>query len=91
MHRFGVLVPATKTTVETGYGRPLPPSWPEIEVFIVAGGNFPTLSFISDWERGIGRPVITSNQAALWAMIRIMRAGETLPGLGRLLEQMPVM
>ena len=62
---------------------------PEIEVFIVPGGNFPTLRFISDWERAVGRPVITTNQAALWAMVQIMQADEKLPSLGRLLEEMP--
>jgi maleate isomerase len=64
---------------------------PEIEIFVVPGGNFPTMSFISDWERAIGKPVITTNQATLWAMLQIMRADEALPGLGRLLEEMPAM
>ena len=63
--------------------------WPEIEVFIVPSGNFPTMPFISDWERAVGRPVITTNQAALWAMVQIMQADEKLPSLGRLLEEMP--
>jgi maleate isomerase len=62
---------------------------PEIEVFVVPGGNFPTMSFVPDWEREFGKPVITTNQAALWAMMRIMHADEKLSGLGRLLEQMP--
>jgi hypothetical protein len=59
---------------------------PEIEVFIVLGGNFPTMSFVFEWERAIGKPIITSNQAALWAMVQIMRVDEKLPGLGRLLD-----
>jgi maleate cis-trans isomerase len=62
---------------------------PEIEVLVVPGGNFPTMRFIAQWEREFGKPVITTNQAALWAMLRIMRADERLPGLGQLLEQMP--
>jgi maleate isomerase len=61
----------------------------EIEVFVVPGGNFPTMAYLCDWECLVGKPVITSNQAALWAMVRIMRADERLPGLGRLLEAMP--
>ncbi len=64
---------------------------PEIEVFIVPGGNFPTMSFVSEWERAIGKPVITSNQAALWAMLQIMRVDDKLPGLGKLLDEMPTM
>lgn len=57
---------------------------PEIEAFMVPGGNFPTMTYIAEWERMFGKPVITTNQAALWAMLRIMRAEEKLSGLGRL-------
>lgn len=64
---------------------------PEIEVFIVPGGNFPTMSFVSEWEHAIGKPVITSNQAALWAMLQIMQVNDGLPGLGQLLDEMPAM
>jgi maleate cis-trans isomerase len=63
----------------------------EIEVFIVPGGNFATLPFIPDWERAAAKPIITTNQAALWAMIQIMRADEKLPSFGRLLAEMPAM
>ncbi len=62
---------------------------PEIEVFVVPGGNFPTMSFVPAWEQEFGKPVITTNQAALWAMMGIMGVSEPLPGLGRLLEEMP--
>jgi maleate isomerase len=64
---------------------------PEIEVFVLPGGNFPTMTFISDWERLVGKPVITTNQAMVWAMLHIMRVTERLPNLGRLLEEMPAM
>ena len=62
---------------------------PEIEILVVPGGNFPTMSFIAAWEREFARPVITTNQAALWAMMGIMGVHDKLPGLGRLLEEMP--
>jgi arylmalonate decarboxylase len=62
---------------------------PEIEVFVVPGGNFPTMSFVPAWEKELSRPVITTNQAALWAMMGIMKVSEKLPGLGRLLAEMP--
>lgn len=64
---------------------------PEIEVFVVPADNLPTMSFIPRWERAVGKPVISTNQAALWAMIQIMRVDEKLPGMGRLLEEMPAM
>jgi maleate isomerase len=62
---------------------------PEIEVLIVPGGNFPTMPWIAPWERALGKPVITTNQATLWAALGVMRLDQPLPGLGRLLEQMP--
>ena len=58
---------------------------PEIEVLVVPGGNFPTMPSITAWEEEFGKPVITTNQAALWAMMRVMKMDEKIPGLGRLL------
>ena len=63
---------------------------PEIDVLVVPGGNFPTMPHVAEWERQFRKPVITTNQAALWAMMRVMNITEPLSGLGRLLEQMPV-
>jgi maleate cis-trans isomerase len=60
---------------------------PQIEVLVVPGGNFPTMAHIDGWEQGFGKPVVTTNQAALWAMLRVMQIHEPLPGLGRLLAQ----
>jgi len=64
---------------------------PEIEVFVVPAGNLPTMSFIPIWESVVSKPVISTNQTALWAMLQIMRVDEKLPNLGRLLEEMPAM
>ncbi len=58
---------------------------PEVEVLVVPGGNFPTMPSIAAWEQEFGKPVITTNQAALWAMLRIMKIDEKIPGIGRLL------
>src|SRR5437016_6899709 len=62
---------------------------PEIEAFVVPGGNFPTMSSIAGWEKEFNKPVVTTNQAALWAVMRRLGGGSGIPGLGRLLEQMP--
>jgi len=58
---------------------------PEIEAFVVPGGNFPTMAAIPGWEREFNKPVITTNQAALWAMMRALGSNDRIPGLGRLL------
>ena len=62
---------------------------PEIEVFVVPGGNFPTMSSIAQWEREFGKPVVTTNQASFWAMLGAFDAGERIPGFGRLLAEIP--
>lgn len=62
---------------------------PEVEVLVVPGGNFPTMKCIAAWEQQFHKPVVTTNQAALWAMLGVMNWKDALPGLGRLLEQMP--
>src|SRR5262249_47457565 len=61
---------------------------PEIEVLVVPGGNFPTMRAIAAWEQQFQKPVVTTNQAALWAMMGVMQIATPLPGLGRLLAQM---
>jgi len=55
----------------------------------VPGGNFPTMDWIAAWERQFRKPVITTNQAALWAVLQSMKFALPLPGKGRLLEELP--
>jgi len=62
---------------------------PAIEVFVVPGGNFPTMASIAGWEREFGKPVVTTNQASFWAMLGILKTGDRIPGFGRLLEEAP--
>jgi len=62
---------------------------PEIEAFVVPGGNFPTMSSIASWEREFGKPVVTTNQASLWAMLRAFDGADRLPAFGRLLAELP--
>src|SRR5438105_4722351 len=60
---------------------------PEIEAFVVPGGNFPTMASIPAWEREFDKPVVTTNQAAFWAATRRLGSKDRFPGLGRLLAQ----
>jgi maleate cis-trans isomerase len=61
----------------------------DVEALVVPGGNFPTMDWIAAWERQFGKPVITTNQATLWAVMRTMGVTAPLSGKGRLLEGMP--
>jgi len=62
---------------------------PEIEVFVVPGGNFPTMTSIAAWEQEFSKPVVTTNQASLWAMLRAFDSADRLPAFGRLLAELP--
>jgi maleate cis-trans isomerase len=62
---------------------------PAIEAFVVPGGNFPTMPSIAAWEREIGKPVVTTNQASFWAMLRAFKSADRLPAFGRLLAELP--
>jgi maleate cis-trans isomerase len=62
---------------------------PEIDAFIVPGGNFPTMAHVAGWEAEFKKPVVTTNQALVWAMLRQFGAKEGLKGLGTLLAEVP--
>jgi maleate isomerase len=82
-YAIGSLGPETATDASARIDRP------DIEALVVPGGNFPTMRSVAGWEQRFGKPVITTNGAALWAMLRVMRHDVALPGLGRLLAEMP--
>jgi maleate isomerase len=62
---------------------------PEIDALVVPGGNFPTMDRIAAWERQFHKPVITTNQATLWAVLQTLKVATPLPGKGQLLQQLP--
>jgi arylmalonate decarboxylase len=62
---------------------------PDIEAFVVPGGNFPTMPSIAAWERELGKPVVTTNQASFWAMLCAFDSADRLPAFGRLLAELP--
>ena len=44
------------------------------------------MASIEGWEREFKKPVVTTNQAALWAMRQRLGSSDRMPGLGRLLD-----
>ncbi len=62
---------------------------PEVQALVIPGGNFPTMDHIAAWEKKFGKPVVTTNQATLWAVMRAMGVTTPITGKGRLLEQLP--
>jgi maleate cis-trans isomerase len=44
---------------------------------------------IAAWEREFRKPVVTTNQASMWAMLRAFESADRLPAFGRLLAEVP--
>lgn len=61
---------------------------PEIDAFVVPGANFAAMGSVPAWEREFKKPVVTSTQAAVWAVARQL-GGDRIPGFGRLLGELP--
>ncbi|MDP6086523.1 MAG: aspartate/glutamate racemase family protein [Nitrospinota bacterium] len=56
-------------------------------IFISCGG-MRTFDIIDTLERDLGLPVVTSNQAALWAGLRMGQVRESIEGYGQLLRKL---
>ena len=54
-------------------------------VFISCTG-ISVFDIIEMLEEDLKKPVVTSNQASLWAALRRLNIGTTIPGLGQLFE-----
>ena len=53
---------------------------------LISCGGLQTFEVIETLERDLGLPVVTSNQAALWAGLGMTRVSEPVEGYGRLLR-----
>ena len=57
---------------------------PGSDALLLACTDFPTLPLIEELEAELGVPVISSNTATLWAMLRACGVADNLPGGGKL-------
>jgi len=60
---------------------------PDADGIFLSCTNWRTLGIIESLERELGKPVTSSNQATLWAALRMAGVKEPVPGFGRLLRQ----
>jgi maleate isomerase len=60
---------------------------PDAQAIFVSCSNFPTLGIIESMERKLGKPIVASNQASMWKMLRLMGDRRALPGAGRLFRE----
>jgi maleate cis-trans isomerase len=57
---------------------------PDTDAIFISCSNLRTLDIIEALERESGKPVITSNQAAMWGTLRRIGDQRAVPGAGRL-------
>jgi maleate cis-trans isomerase len=60
---------------------------PEAEAIFISCTNLPTLEIIATLEHDLGKPVVTSNTASLWAAMQRVGVRDPIQGYGCLLEQ----
>ena len=60
---------------------------PDAEAIVLPGGNMPCLSVAEELEGELGKPIVTTNQAGMWALLRQLGGFDRLTGLGRLLRE----
>jgi maleate cis-trans isomerase len=51
--------------------------------------DFRAMEVIGTLEATLGKPVVSSNQASLWALLKMLHCTGGIPGYGRLLAEMP--
>ena len=57
----------------------------DADAYFMSCTNIQSIHAIASVESVMGRPAITSNQAALWHALRLLGRSDVIPGLGRLL------
>lgn len=60
---------------------------PDAEAVIMPGGNCPAMSIVERLEGELGKPVLANNAVSLWAGLRLLKTGGSIPGYGVLLRE----
>lgn len=57
----------------------------DADAVLLSGTGLPTATVLDSLERELGKPVLSSNQASLWRLLKEAGISEPVPGYGRLL------
>ena len=57
------------------------------DVYFASCANIRAIEIIEEMEARLNRPVLTSNQVALWCALRTVGIEEDIPALGRLFRR----
>ena len=58
---------------------------PEVEAIFLSCTGIRSAEIVEELENALGKPVVTSNQAAFWQCLRLAGCSAKVPGFGRLL------
>jgi maleate cis-trans isomerase len=72
---------------QTAYDMGIAVDRPDAQAVALAGGNWSTLGIVDRLEAAIGKPVLTTNQVSLWAVLRLAGYHAPVFGWGRLLRE----
>jgi len=59
---------------------------PDADAVLLACGNWLTLGIVDELESALSKPVLTTNQVSLWAVLRLAGYDHPIAGWGRLLR-----
>jgi maleate cis-trans isomerase len=62
---------------------------PDAQAVLLPGGNMPCLDVAEAIEARIGKPVISTNQAGMWALLERFGLPDRIQGAGTLLRERP--
>ncbi len=62
---------------------------PEADGIFISCTDFRAMEVIGTLEKELGKPVTSSNQVSLWALLKILGHSDGIQGYGRLLADMP--
>jgi maleate cis-trans isomerase len=71
---------------QTAYEAGVAADRPDAQAVMLACGNWMTLGITDRVESAIGKPVLTTNQVSLWAVLRLVGYHAPVDGWGRLLR-----
>ena len=60
---------------------------PEAEALLICCTDFNSVDVVEPLEEALGKPVVTSNTATLWAALRALGIDDRIAGCGRLLRE----
>jgi maleate isomerase len=72
---------------QTAYDMGVAVDQPDAEAVMLACGNWQTLGVVDRLEAAIDKPVLTTNQVSLWAVLRLADYHAPVFGWGRLLRE----